>query len=167
MATLLLPDLVQDVVKMARLVQSQLVCAMTAFFERDVGAARKVTEKDDQVDNLLGFLEERCFQPIPEAEAQPGLAPRRRPGILPVVVHREKLGALAVNIAEQSIHVARFEASVPPFDLASPARIALVALDEVISAFTEASVDKVKEACRYERELDRHYRAALAETFRR
>jgi hypothetical protein len=41
---------------MARLVQSQLVPAMTAFFQKDVRLAEKVTEKDDPVDDLLGFM---------------------------------------------------------------------------------------------------------------
>src|SRR5262245_21011813 len=167
MATAVIQDLVQEVVKMARLVQSQLVSATTAFFQRDVETARKVTEKDDQVDNLLGFLEERCFQALPDDESQRERESRQRRGVLRVVVNLEKLGDFAVNIAEQAVHVARFERSTPPFDLKSPARVALAALDEVITAFTEASVERVKEACRYEPELDRHYRAALAETFRR
>ena len=47
---------------MARLVQSQLISAMTAFFQRDVAARRPVTQKDDQVDNLLGLIEEKCFR---------------------------------------------------------------------------------------------------------
>jgi len=153
---------------MARLVQSQLVSAMTAFFQRDVEAAKKVVEKDDQVDNLLGFLEERCFQrTAADDHGNRDLESRQRRGILRVAVNLEKLGDFAVNIAEQAVHVARFERSAPPFDLASPARIALAALDDVISAFTEASVEKVKEACRHEPELDRHYRTALAETLRR
>src|SRR2546425_2236044 len=34
-----------------------------------------------------------------------------------------------------------------PFDLAGPARVALAALDEVITSFTDASVEKAKHAC--------------------
>src|SRR3989441_13286313 len=54
-----------------------------------------------------------------------------------------------------------------PFDLAGPARVALAALDEVITAFTDASAEKAKHACRCEPELDGQYRAALVEVFRR
>jgi phosphate uptake regulator/aminoglycoside phosphotransferase (APT) family kinase protein len=167
MASVLLQDLIRDVLKMARLVQSQLVSAMTAFFQRDVEAAKKVMDKDDQVDNLLGFVEERCFRHVPEDEVQRELETRKRRGILRVVVNLEKLGDFAVNIAEQTVHIARFERTAAPIDLASPARMALAAFDEVINAFTEASVEKVKAACRYEPELDRHYRVALTETLRR
>ena len=42
---------------MARLVQSQLIRGMTAFFQRDPRLAEQVTQKDDQVDNLLGLIE--------------------------------------------------------------------------------------------------------------
>jgi len=72
-----------------------------------------------------------------------------------------------VNIAEQAMHAARFGRRPPPFDLAGPARIALAALDEVITSFTDASADKAKHACRCEPELDRQYRDALGDTFRR
>jgi len=47
---------------MARLVQSQLIRGMTAFFQRDPRLAEQVTQKDDQVDNLLGLIEVKCFE---------------------------------------------------------------------------------------------------------
>jgi hypothetical protein len=45
--------------------------------------------------------------------------------------------------------------------------VALAALDEVIESFTDADAEKAKHACRCELELDRRYREALAEAFRR
>ena len=48
----LLGDLGSDLVTMARLVQSQFRAGLTAFFQRDVRLARRVTERDDQVDYL-------------------------------------------------------------------------------------------------------------------
>jgi phosphate uptake regulator len=168
MSPALLEDLGQDLVMMARLVQSQVSSAMTAFFQRDVNAADKVTEKDDQVDNLLGFIEEKCFRRIARegTEAESARARRLR-GVLRVALNLEKLGDYAVNIAEQAVHVSRLEPRPIPFDLAGPARVALAALDEVITAFTDGSAEKAKHACRCETELDRQYREALAEAFRR
>jgi hypothetical protein len=55
----LLEDLGQDLAMMARLVQSQLITATTAFFQRDTGLAQQVMDRDDQVDNRLGFIEEK------------------------------------------------------------------------------------------------------------
>jgi phosphate uptake regulator len=75
MTALLLEDLGGDLALMARLVQSQLMSAMTAFFQKDVALARKVTGKDDQVDNLLGFIEEKCFERI---AGEPAGSPRSR-----------------------------------------------------------------------------------------
>jgi len=57
-------DLGQDLAMMARLVQSQLIRSMTAFFQRDARLAEQVTQKDDQVDNLLGLIEVKCFERI-------------------------------------------------------------------------------------------------------
>src|SRR5215470_13651629 len=166
MDTVLLEDLGADLVLMARLVQSQLVSAMTAFFQKDVSLAQRVTGKDDQVDNLLGFIEEKCFERI---AGEPVGSPRslRLRGIFRVALNLEKLGDYAVNIAEQAVHVSRLPARPIPFDLASPARVALAALDEVITAFREASAEKAKDACRCETELDAQYRRALTEAFKR
>src|SRR5215470_9284418 len=166
MDTVLLEDLGADLVLMARLVQSQLVSAMTAFFQKDVSLAQRVTGKDDQVDNLLGFIEEKCFERI---AGEPAGNPRslRLRGIFRVALNLEKLGDYAVNIAEQALHVSRLPARPIPFDLAGPARVALAALDEVITAFREASAEKAKEACRCETELDAQYRQALTEAFKR
>jgi hypothetical protein len=72
---MLLEDLGQDVVGMARLVQSQLSAALSAFFGRDVGLAHKVSEKDDQVDNLFGL------SPVSPGRSRivPGPVPPRHP----------------------------------------------------------------------------------------
>jgi phosphate uptake regulator len=166
MTAILLEDLGADLAILARLVQSQLMSAMTAFFQKDVGLAQKVTAKDDQVDNLLAFIEEKCFERI---AGEPAGSPRSRRlrGVFRVALDLEQLGDYAVNVAEQAVHLARLPPRPIPFDLAGPARIALAALDEVITAFRRASAEKAKEAARCERELDRQYRDALSEMFRR
>jgi len=166
MTGILFEDLGGDLALMARLVQSQLMSAMTAFFRKDLALAQKVMGKDDQVDNLLGLIEEKCFERIAGAPAGSPRARRLR-GVFRVALNLEKLGDYAVNVAEQAVHLSRLPARPVPFDLAGPARVALGALDEVITAFRSASAEKAKNACRCETELDRQYRVALDETFRR
>ena len=161
-----LEDLGPDLAIMARTVQSQLTAAMTAFFQSDRGLAQQVVSKDDQVDNLLNLIEDKCFARI-AGEDPESLRSRRLRGVFRVALNLEKLGDYAVNIAEQAMHVATFERRPRPFDLAGPSRTALAALDEVITSFTDSSAEKAKHACRCEAELDRQYREALAETFRR
>src|SRR5262249_22925856 len=139
---------------MARLVQSQLIRSMTAFFQRDPRLPEQVTQKDDQVDNLARLLEVKGFERI--AETPPSdVRSRQLRGVFRVALNLEKLGDYAVNIAEQAVHVSRLPARPIPFDLAGPARVALAALDEVITAFADASAEKAKHACRCETELDR------------
>src|SRR5262245_1901753 len=128
---------------MARLVQSQLITAMTAFFQRDTILSQRVTDRDDQVDNLLGLIEEKCFERI---ASEPAESPRSRRlrGVFRVALNLEKLGDYAVNIAEQAEHLARLPTRPIPFDLAGPARVALAALDEVITSFTDGRAEKAK-----------------------
>src|SRR5262249_60735511 len=116
-------DLAQALARMARPVQSQLITATTAFFQRDTALARKVTDKDDQVDNLLGFIEEKCFERIAGDQPESPRSRRLR-GIFRVALNLEKLGDYAVNIAEQAVHVSRFDRRAAPFDLARPPRTA-------------------------------------------
>lgn len=161
-----LEDLGPDLAMMARLVQSQLMNAMTAFFQRDTALARRVMDKDDQIDNLLGLIEEKCFARIAGEEADSPRSRRLR-GVFRVALNLEKLGDYAVNIGEQAVYASPFGRRPLPFDLANPARVALDALDEVITSFTDLNADKAKHACRCEPELDRRYRDALEEAFRR
>src|SRR5215467_9231554 len=152
---------------MARVVQSQLSAAITSFFQRDLALAARVLEKDDHVDNLLGLIEEKCFRRIAaEADGETARARQYR-GAFRVALNLEKLGDYAVNIAEQATHVARLPRRPAPFDLAGPARVALAALDEVITSFTDGSAEKAKHACTCEPELDRQYRDALQQAFKR
>ena len=156
----MLEDLGRDLVLMARLVQSQLGGAMNAFLARDAGLAARVTEKDDQVDNLLDLIEAKCFQRI-AGEAADSPQSRRWRGVLRVALNLEKLGDYAVDIAEQAGHLTRGPVRPLPFDLAVPSQAVLTALDEVVRAFTEADAEKAKHACRCEAALDRQYRDAL------
>jgi phosphate uptake regulator len=162
----MLEDLGQDLALMARLVQSQLMTAMTAFFQKNVALAARVRDKDDQIDNLLAAIEETCFERIAGEPAGSGRSRRLR-GVFRVALNLEKLGDYAVNIAEQAEHLARLPPRPTPFDLAGPARVALAALDEVITAFTDGSAEKAKHACACEPELDRQYREALQQMFTR
>src|SRR5437870_11706449 len=93
---------------MARLVQSQLIRGMTAFFQRDPRLAEQVTQKDDQVDNLLGLIEVKCFERIAGEEPN-GVRSRQLRGVFRVALNLEKLGDYAVNIAEQAVHVSRLK----------------------------------------------------------
>ena len=164
--SVLVEGLRHDLVTMARVVHAQLATALDAFFARDVKLANKVIDKDDHVDNLLGWIEESCFTRIAASgDPSPGLRDVR--GAFRIATNLEKVGDYAVNIAEQAIHVSRFGTRPSPFDLAEAGRTALAALEEVQAAVVESSARKAKRACRFETRLDAQYREALDETFRR
>src|SRR5262249_46014072 len=151
---------------MARLVQSQLIRSMTAFFQRDPRLAEQVTQKDDQVDNLLGLIEVKCFERIAETPLG-DVRSRQLRGVFRVALNLEKLGDYAVNIAEQAVHVSRLAARPIPFDVAGTAGGAVAARDEVLGASADPTAEKPTPPRRWEPELDRQYRDALQEAFRR
>lgn len=152
---------------MARVVHSQLNAATRAFFERDVSLADRVIEKDDHIDNMLDFIEEKCFHGIAREGDAESVRARQLRGAFRVALDLERVGNHALTIADQAAHLARLPPRPAPFDLAGPTRVALTALNEVIRSFTEMSVERAKRACRSEVELDRQYREALAVAFDR
>src|SRR5262249_59575851 len=102
---------------MARTVQSQLTSAMTAFFQSDRGLAQQVIGKDDQVDNLLNLIEDKCFERIAGEEPNSARSRRLRGGFC-VPPHLEKIGDYPANIAPQATHPAGFRRRPPPLPLA-------------------------------------------------
>src|SRR5262249_61186132 len=98
---------------MARTVQSQLTSAMTAFFQSDRELAQQVVGKDDQVDNLLNLIEDKCFERIAGEEPNSARSRRVRGGVR-VAPHLEKVGGHAVNNPPQGPPRGGFQAAPPP-----------------------------------------------------
>ncbi len=99
---------------MARLVQSQLMSAMTAFFRKDVDArGARSPRRTTRSTTSLGFIEEKCFERI-AGELAGSPRSRRLRGVFRVALNLEKLGDYAVNVAEQAVHVSRLPARPDP-----------------------------------------------------
>jgi phosphate uptake regulator len=139
------------------LVREQLAEALHAFEATDPAGAAVVIERDDVVDNCVASVEEHLFEAIRLAGASGVSEVRRLRGALRVLGNLERIGDAACHIAKHAIMMA---AEPPPrarFLLSDLAEIALVAVDDGVTAFQRLDIHAARTACERERELDEVY----------
>ena len=92
-----------DLTKMADVVQEMLVDGLDAFTSGDPEKARKIIERDDEVDSLYDFNYAKLISTM---ERDPSLVAR---GVewLAVIKHLERIADYVTNICEQIIYMAR------------------------------------------------------------
>lgn len=92
-----------DLSKMADVVQEMLVDGLDAFTSGDPEKARKIIERDDEVDSLYDFNYAKLISAM---ERDPSLVAR---GVewLAVIKHLERIADYVTNICEQIIYMAR------------------------------------------------------------
>lgn len=104
-----LTALTRQVMHMGGIVEQALDRSLQALFDRDKARAREVIDNDEEVDRLENEIEERCLDVL--ALRQPVARDLRYvAGILKINSDLERMGDLAVNIAER----AEILAEVPP-----------------------------------------------------
>jgi len=94
-----LDGLYEDVLYLGELVEGQLRDALDALVDRDEGLARRVIERDDEVDDLFLALESDCVDLL--ALQQPVAGDLRLiVASFKILTDLERVGDLAVNLAE-------------------------------------------------------------------
>jgi phosphate transport system protein len=111
-----LEDLNRDVLRMGGLVESALGRAVRALLERDERAARTVVDGDREVNLLELRIDEECLKIL--ALHQPAARDLRFvTAVMKIVNDQERVGDLAVNVAERALVVAALEPEEPPPEL--------------------------------------------------
>lgn len=127
--------------------------ATRALDERDANLARCVCEKDDIIDELEVDIEEECLKIL--ALYQPVATDLRFIiAVLKINNDLERIGDLAVNVAERAIYLS----SQPPvtinFDFHHMANITQSMLSKALDALVNADVELAREVCRSDDEVD-------------
>lgn len=150
----------QQVLSMGARVEAAIASATRALLARDAGAARAVIEADREVNKIELVIDEECIRLL--AVRQPAASDLRFiAATLKIVVDLERIGDLAVNMAERVIALA----AEPPHDfgvdLATMSDIAEAMLRDVLDAFVSGDVAKAERVVAADAEVDRR----LAEAF--
>jgi phosphate transport system protein len=138
---------------MGALAEERLRLAMTALVNRDAEAMATVVRGDDAVNRLHLEIDDRCFKLL--ALYQP-MAIDLRVIVAAVKINSdlERVGDLAVNVAEASERYIRHEPVKPLIDIPRMGTIAQGMLNDALSAFVSSDVTAARAVLEQDDQLD-------------
>lgn len=140
------------------LVEQSLQSSITAVLNRDPDLARRVIESDAKIDEMEVDIEEECLQTL--ALYQPVAHDLRFiVAVLKINNDLERIGDLAVNMAEQAIFLAgETEVDTPPFDLRALGLRVETMLHKSLDALVNLDVEQAQVVRDLDDEVDATHR---------
>jgi len=148
-----LRSLKQQILTMGRLVDAHVGEAVRALLERDPQLARRVVDADRAVNQMELSIDEQCIRTL--ALYQPAASDLRFiAAALKIVTDLERIGDLAVNMAERAELLAA-EVALPAVEaLPGLAAAARKMLEDVLDAFVRGDADKAQQTMHADAEID-------------
>lgn len=144
----------KSLLSLCALVEEQLESAMDALQQRDGALARRVLERDDEVDQREVEVEEECLKTL--ALHQPVACDLRFVvSVLKMNKDVERIGDMAVNIARKAITVAEYSDAEIPFDMAGMWHKARAMLRDSIDALVNRDAPLAQRICARDCEVNR------------
>jgi phosphate transport system protein len=151
-----LKDLRDKLLAMGGKVEAAIAASVRAVTERDGELARKVKSSDVEVNRLEVDIDGSCRRLL--ALRQPAASDLRFiTTALKIVTDLERMGDLAVNIAERAIDLAQAPPLVPLHDLSSMADLVEAQLKKGLDAFVERDPVKAEEVMKGDDLVDALY----------
>src|SRR5512139_3827336 len=151
-----LRQLREKLLEMGGKVEGALSSSVRALTERDAPLAEKVTAADREVNRLEIEIDDACRRIL--ALRQPAASDLRFiTTALKIVTDLERMGDLAVNIAERAKDLAQAPALQPLHDLGRLAALSEAALAKALDAFVTADPAKAEEVLASDDHLDALY----------
>ncbi|GHG83192.1 phosphate signaling complex protein PhoU [Comamonas sp. JC664] len=148
-----LRDLREKLLAMGAKVENLIVQSMKALTDRDSAVAEKVVAADKDVNRLEVDIDELCRKIL--ALRQPAASDLRLiTTALKIVTDLERIGDLAVNIAERSIDLNQAPPLAPYVDTPRLAELAQRQVRMSLDAFVSGDVTKAEEVLRGDDLLD-------------
>ena len=137
-------------------VEEEIAISVRALSERDSALAERVIGADREVNRLEVEIDEMCRRLL--ALRQPAASDLRLiTTALKVVVDLERIGDLAVNIAERAIDLNRSPPLPPVHDVPKLADLVQKQLRTALDAFVDADVAKAEECIKSDDLVDATY----------
>ena len=128
--------------------------AVLAVQNRDSKLALEIINADFKIDTMEVEIEESCLKVL--ATQQPvAMDLRFLVGVLKVNNDLERIGDLAINIAQRAIYLTKGKAVSVPFDFTSMAQAVHRMLDECLASLVEQNIDLARKVCRDDDEVDK------------
>ncbi len=157
-----LKKLVDLLVQMGGMVESQLVLATTAVVDRDSRAATQAVEGDPQVDAMESTIEQHCIRML--ALRQPMAVDLRLiVSALKTATDMERIGDYAANVAKRSVVLAQFSLPFSLSGIGSMARQVQINLKLTVDAISESDAEKAITVWRTDQAIDDLYNTIFRE----
>jgi phosphate transport system protein len=151
-----LRDLRDKLLEMGGLVEQAISTSVRSITERDAGMAEGVKEKDRAINRMEVAIDGGCRRIL--ALRQPAASDLRFiTTALKIVTDLERMGDLAVNVAERAIDLAKGPPLAPLHDLSKLADLSEAQLKRALDAFVTGDVAKAEEVMRSDDLLDALY----------
>lgn len=136
----------RKILSMFALVEESVHRSVDGLFARNPDALREIELRDDEINRHDVEIEEDCLKIL--ALHQPVAVDLRRvTAVLKITGELERVGDLAVNIAERTAGLANYsEPAIPP-RMKEMSDSALNLLHEAIDAFVELDSDAARQVC--------------------
>jgi len=127
--------------------------AMKSLSERDTELARKVVREDDEIDRLDTDLEERCIKIL--ALRQPtAIDLRFITTAIKITGHLERIGDMAVNIAEKVMLLNEEPQLKPYIDLPRMAELVGDMIEDSLDSFVKSDLKQAEKVRQMEQVID-------------
>src|SRR5207302_392691 len=137
-------------------VETEIANGVRALVERDAALAETVVKADREVNRLEVEIDEACRRLL--ALRQPAASDLRLiTTALKIVVDLERIGDLAVNIAERAIELSQSPPLPPVHDLTRLAQLCQAQLRKALDAFVDADPEKAQTVIKDDDLLDALY----------
>jgi phosphate transport system protein len=134
-------------------VEHDLLAAVRAVEERNPALAHDVISGEIRTNTMEVDVEEECLKIL--ALHQPVAADLRYiVAVLKINQDLERIGDLAVHIAERSLELCKNSFSTSAFPLGRMADLTRLQLKKVLDAFVNLRADQAREVCLSDRDLD-------------
>lgn len=142
--------------EMGGLVEKAIGASVRAIIERDEGLADGVKTRDRDINRMEVEIDGACRRIL--ALRQPAASDLRFiTTALKIVVDLERMGDLAVNVAERALDLQKAPALGPMHDLARIADLAEAQLKKALDAFVTGDVAKAEEVMGADETIDALY----------
>jgi phosphate transport system protein len=147
------------ILHLTAMVEESLSDAVKSFTDRDVRLAEKVIDGDTKIDQMEVEVEEECLKIL--ALHQPvAIDLRFLIAVLKINNDLERIGDLAVNIAQRTQPLAQSSMKAVPFDLSSMLHVTLGMVKKSADALVDLNTDLAYEVCQSDDQVDEYHRSA-------
>jgi phosphate transport system protein len=146
----------RELLEMGKTVEKRIGQAVRALIERDADLANAVIDGDREIDQMEMRIDDHCVQIL--ARRQPVASDLRTVATgLKLVTDLERIGDLAVHIAERAIELVDEPPLKPYVDLPNMAETAQGMVREALEAFVTADADRAERILAQDDVVDAYY----------